>query len=599
MKKLSKFFAIIAGAAMLVSGMVAFSHTRNEVKMEAAKAEAVNATFSNIYNDDWNNTAAGAAGFNKLLIVYEGPKQTSSDPIVGSALDAYANLVTLNGQPFTSATGQHNQLAPWAGQTWFQIIYNASLVSAGSILTIEEGCQIGEAVVEKMSFKLNENNKWDYYFNEPVNATYTGIYNDDWNNVLVAEGYNKLLIKYSGPAHAHDAVINEAELLKYNGYITIGGQSLSALGGLTQIAPFSGQTWIQFIYPATAVTVGAYFIVNDGCKIGNAVLGGFTLKLNSNSKWETIEYIKNESLVKDNDYTLFTISDYPFAVNDAGGFIFYSSQENIAAMSGSFGFRFKVNLPAGQAASTSASLKFAGTDIFGSGALIKININYASNTYLTFNNEVDYCYASRPNPVWTEGVDHVVDVYFIKVSTTEAYVLFGVDGLLIWKSGAKDTTGLTFRNFFTTSGTANTATYYSSDSSVVEEGVERFNKRALHSEDISTSTVTDTGACKGENGYYAKAKSYYGAYLTNAQKALFAGADKYGWARARFAAWGAANDEDVTYNVNGAVFSLSEMLQPSTAEEEKGYIVVIIASVISVLSLSFYFAIRKRRRLKA
>lgn len=61
---------------------------------------------------------------------------------------------------------------------------------------------------------------------------------------------------------------------------------------------------------------------------------------------------------------------------------------------------------------------------------------------------------------------------------------------------------------------------------------------------LDTSNNKDTGACRGEKGYYQIAKATYNNLYTD-QKELFNTNDKYIDVKARFIAWESANNESI------------------------------------------------------
>lgn len=89
--------------------------------------------------------------------------------------------------------------------------------------------------------------------------------------------------------------------------------------------------------------------------------------------------------------------------------------------------------------------------------------------------------------------------------------------------------------------------YYAKISKVTKDYVDEFVGVQLHFDVdiIPVSDTSDTGACRGENGYYAIAKAVYVTF-TSTQKSLFRTDATYADARARFSAWATANGE--TYN---------------------------------------------------
>ena len=293
-------------------------------------------------------------------------------------------------------------------------------------------------------------------------------------------------------------------------------------------------------------------------------------------------------------YKTFTISDYPFAVNSAAGYVIYSGSNFVDAMSDSFCFRYIVNIPEGQLSST-ASLCFASTDLYGSNPIVGVIVNYSSNTYLKFNNSIDW--TTNIFPVWTENVDHLVEIYFIRTSETTGNVLFGLDGELIWKSASQNFSGLTFNNFFTIRGTNNTASYYRSAADTTTKALNRFASQKLHSDDVGFDNTSDTGSCRGENGYYAKAKAFYNGFLTKNQKIAFATDGQYSQLRERMVAWGSVNGEAVSFNTTTGDLILNQNSLAVLVEDfNKNIPILVIIGIVFGVSFIFLIFLYTRKR---
>lgn len=304
--------------------------------------------------------------------------------------------------------------------------------------------------------------------------------------------------------------------------------------------------------------------------------------------------IDDDPLVANGNYKLFTISDYPFNVNDAGGWPWFSATEMVDAMSDSFGFRFILNIPE-NGLSSNIILRFGGTNLFGADAIITVNMNYSSNISVLFNGvEED---SSKVYPNWSTGVDHLVEIYFIKTSSASANILFGYDGELLWKSANKNISGVTFHNNFTAMSTANTASYYKSAEDTTHKALNRFSARQLHTGDIAFDNNSDTGMCLGQNGYYAKAKAFYNNFLTSNQKKAFASNNTYAQQRERMIAWGLANGETLSFNGSTGDLILNT-LKISIFNEYMGdklTIFIIIATCSASFLLAFVFLSKKKK----
>ena len=190
MKIKTLFFTTILGCALLFSGLTGVGFSRENTVKDARAEGEPNSTYVKIYDDSWNNTAI-SSGYNQVLIVYSGTAHgLTSDGVYDSSV---LSKVSINGTLLTQLPG--SVIIPWEGQFWFRIAY-PNTVSTGDILEVQSGLTVGSCIMDGFKLKLNENSKWDYYFGEAVNATFSSIYNDDYNNLEHYTGFNRLLIVY-------------------------------------------------------------------------------------------------------------------------------------------------------------------------------------------------------------------------------------------------------------------------------------------------------------------------------------------------------------------------------------------------------------------
>lgn len=113
---------------------------------------------------------------------------------------------------------------------------------------------------------------------------------------------------------------------------------------------------------------------------------------------------------------------------------------------------------------------------------------------------------------------------------------------------------------------------------------------------IPTSDERDTGACKGETGYYAVAKAKYNS-LSKVCKELFCEDAEFANGRARFKAWANANGEDLnlsTYNI------VSQSINRTTIDndENSSFAVAIIVVAASALMLTTLIILKKKKSLR-
>ena len=105
---------------------------------------------------------------------------------------------------------------------------------------------------------------------------------------------------------------------------------------------------------------------------------------------------------------------------------------------------------------------------------------------------------------------------------------------------------------------------------------------------ISADDERDTGACRGENGYYAIAKAVYNGF-TSSQKQTFNTDATYTQAKARFLAWAHANGQTINGSYNIVNASAPSSFDSTNINNEGNAIVIVsiiaAASVISLLAL--------------
>lgn len=611
MKKFTKIFALSLSLGLIAGGLVAFANNKAQnIHVIEARADSSfvepNDVFNKVYSDDWNNTTL-AEGFNHVLLCFTGTANGLDSTSIYD--NSVLNNILINGSPLG---GDGSCVIPWgSGQNWFRVAYPVSKVSSGEgcILEIKNGTAVGDSIILGFTLRLNASLKWEfnsttswageYIFTDPVNATYASIYSG-YNNSTHATGYNRLMFKYTGTAHNHSAAITSLlELKRYDGYVQIDGTPISEYqGGSTQIAPWSGQLWIQLIYPASAVSVGSVLTINEGCKIGDAVFAKMVFRLNSSSEWEEITLIEDDELVKNNDYMLFTPSDLGLHLeNDT--IPFYGDLGT--TFQDSFAFQFNVNIPSADVATTTSEIKMGSTNIYGTSPMFVLYLNNTKENYgfgMFFNGSYDWDTYNKI-PSWEGDVTHLVEFYAIKTDSTHMSFLLGVDGALLWKTSkdisAADFTGHTCLSFNNTGSTKSKDIY--SNAPTLEKALNRFGKNKLASESVAFDNNNDTGACRGENGSYAKAKAFYITYLNAAQRKAFASDASYAQLRARMVAWGAANGETVSFNTSTGdlVLSTNRISLFKNNESKMATIIAIIAITLGVSTAFIFLALKKKK----
>ena len=262
-----------------------------------------------------------------------------------------------------------------------------------------------------------------------------------------------------------------------------------------------------------------------------------------------------------------------------------------------FGLQYNLTLTETELAGYQ-TLRF-GTSLTGNDYL-QLLINYKVNTYISrFNGASETITSSVKNINVSEGT-HTYEFYSIKVGENSVRFIFGIDGELIFKTDVLDATGAHCQHIALHSGsTGAAATAYSECAQTKADAIDRFTRLKLHSEDISFDDNRDTGACAGENGYYAKAKAFYNTYVTPNQKIEFASGASYANARARFVAWAAANGEALSFNASTGALVIAAHA-PLTIVDNKNTAAIILCIVVMSLSLGIVviWFFRKRKLAK-
>lgn len=147
---------------------------------------------------------------------------------------------------------------------------------------------------------------------------------------------------------------------------------------------------------------------------------------------------------------------------------------------------------------------------------------------------------------------------------------------------------ITLPSNFISSGSKGTIEYNENDA----EKVTTFVTNYMHMTDVSTDDVSDTGACKGEEGYYAKAKAAYQQLLPS-QRELFSTDATYADAWARFQAWAYANG-DVIESGSLEIRTLNPVLNSF----DNSYMLYVLIGVIAISTICLCILIKRRRATK-
>jgi len=136
--------------------------------------------------------------------------------------------------------------------------------------------------------------------------------------------------------------------------------------------------------------------------------------------------------------------------------------------------------------------------------------------------------------------------------------------------------------------------YYDISASEDVQAVFAFQDGYMHPE-IASTVTSDTGACRGETGYFALAKTAFNA-LTDNQRLIFSTNTAFAGFYARYVAWAKANGEVVSVSSSGSVSYAalgSEVLLSITSSTATS--IIVVCSIVSLASLGFFFALRKRK----
>lgn len=125
--------------------------------------------------------------------------------------------------------------------------------------------------------------------------------------------------------------------------------------------------------------------------------------------------------------------------------------------------------------------------------------------------------------------------------------------------------------------------------------VTKFVDSVMHFADISKDNNTDTGACRGDSGYYLTAKKALNL-LTVDQVDLFQRYADFADAKARYEAWAVACGDAAPYDGNDTIVSsnvVNNLLRNTSSD--CAMIVVTIVSVLSISVVGVFFLFRKKR----
>lgn len=133
--------------------------------------------------------------------------------------------------------------------------------------------------------------------------------------------------------------------------------------------------------------------------------------------------------------------------------------------------------------------------------------------------------------------------------------------------------------------------YKATDSLIdAESRANTFIYKELHMRDIDVTNVTKGTDCKGNEGYYAKAKAVWNSDGFADSRSYVLGNVN---AAARLNAWAEANGESIDENTK--ILGVFNYSQQEFTKESSSTIAIVVISSISLVAVSSYFVIRRRR----
>ena len=118
--------------------------------------------------------------------------------------------------------------------------------------------------------------------------------------------------------------------------------------------------------------------------------------------------------------------------------------------------------------------------------------------------------------------------------------------------------------------------------------------QTLHMRDIQQTDTSDSGACRGANGYYQKAKNAYQNYSASI-KTKMSEDDLWNAAKTRFSNWATANGETATFNGTTLIVSArkSILLNASTTTNVA---LLVVLSLVAISGIGGFIFIYKKRK---
>ena len=501
MKKRNLIFGLFLSSGLVMVGAAALSNAGNKTSLEVRADTSPNDMFSYIYNDTYNNLN----GVETLFVfagVAPGLTERYTLPDVSKIFVNGVDLGTLEGSAYI-----------WEGQNWLGVRYPAASAYDGATLEIKSGIAVGDSILAGAKFKMDSSLKWSFDgFNDEPTATFTKIPYPDF------AGNNQLLLQYTGNGTlgGGEKTTTEKNIHNYDRYVTINGNPLSSDANGKILAWGSEQPWLYLKF--SAVSVGDVLRIEKGMRFYTEVFDSMIFVFNG-TVWEYVSYIADDPLIQNNDFVLFSPSDYNFGGPNTGWGFFTSNGRPVADLDGhkNFGIQF-----------TFQTID-DGTGYFQ----IKIGNEFISDSFLLFTYYNKKVYVEKimgavPSGAGDASIDlgdtqeHLLELYVIKDSNSTVQIIFGSDGKKIYKSPSLDFTGATEWDYISLQSVEGNCTQkflIGSSATTTTEAIDRFYNRRL------ASPVGDTWAEK-----FAYVNEYYNNYLNSAQRTAMAQQSAYDYA---------------------------------------------------------------------
>lgn len=118
--------------------------------------------------------------------------------------------------------------------------------------------------------------------------------------------------------------------------------------------------------------------------------------------------------------------------------------------------------------------------------------------------------------------------------------------------------------------------------------------QTMHMRDILQSNTSDTGACRGANGYYQKAKTAYQNYSASI-KTKMSEDELWNAVKTRFSNWATANGETATFSGTTLTVSARNSILFNTSTTTNVALIVVL-SLVAISGIGgFIFVYRKRK----